>query len=81
MNIIKVQFRGIDYMGRACFRSKNGEYYGSTDIIFNQHDSEGYVRECVKAEDMVWLGNSFGCEPMGTPLPEGYKLQIEDGNG
>lgn len=63
----QVQFYGIDSFGRPVFRSlkfkKN--FFGSTDILFDDEATEEEVLAKIKAEDLLFFGSYFGCEPMG----------------
>ena len=62
-----VKFYGVDTWGRPIFRSETFKknFFGSTDILFDDDATEAEVLEQVKAEHLLFFGNSFGCEPMG----------------
>lgn len=68
---IKIKFRGIDNFNHAVFKtieSINGRhsYFGSVNTLFNYEATEKEVLEKISEDDLVYFGNSFGCEPMGT---------------
>ena len=71
-NTIKVVFEGIDSWNRAVFKSINSkERFGSTDKLVNTEDE---AKALITEQDLVYFGNSFGCEPMGwTPQ---YAIKI-----
>jgi len=70
----KVMYEGIDVWNRAVFRElrehkgsvKPRNRYGSLNDLFPYEEPEAEVLKKVKAEDLVFLGTSFGCEPEGT---------------
>mgnify|MGYP006155915383 CR=1 FL=1 len=66
--LIEVVFEGIDHWYRAVFKSiKTKERFGSLNKLV---DTEDKARTQITEQDLVYLGNSFGCEPMGTS-PQG----------
>ena len=85
---IFVVFRGIDGFNRPVFKElgKKRNYYGCTHELFDWWDEEKDVLEKITEDHLTFFGNSFGCEPEGTPAPnlkiltreqakqKGYKL-------
>ena len=81
-----VKFRGIDRFNRPCFKrvgdTKIPEgkerapsyFYGCTHILFNRDAEEAEVLEKVSEKDLVFFGNTFGCEPDGDPAPADIKI-------
>mgnify|MGYP000047033258 CR=1 FL=1 len=64
----EVVFEGVDPWHRAVFKcTKTKERFGSTDKLVSTEDE---AKELITEQDLVYFGNSFGCEPMGT-APEG----------
>ena len=63
---ILVKFEGIDRFNRPIFKSlKTKSRYGSVDVLFNYDSTEKDVLRKVSEKDLLYFGNSFGCEPMG----------------
>jgi len=63
---ILIKFEGIDYWNRPIFKSlETKSRYGSVDILFDYDETEKEVLKKVNEDDLLWFGNSFGCEPMG----------------
>ena len=77
MSKLQVKYVGIDNWNRPIFKpiSKNSiSYYGSTDILFPYGESESEVKKKVTAEDLVFFGTKFNCEPRG--FKPNNKLEI-----
>jgi len=72
---VLLRFRGIDYFNRPIFKEigKN-VFYGCTDKLYPWDVST--VDIDVKVSDLTFFGNSFDCEPMGTPCPENEEWLI-----
>jgi hypothetical protein len=65
--VIKVKYCGSDHFYRPIFKDVAKEvYYGSTHILLSNHDFKVRGKESLTENDLVYFGNSFGCEPMGT---------------
>ncbi len=82
---LKIKFEGIDYWNRPIFKSINGkDRYGSVNKLFNQNMREDAVLEEIVEDDLLYFGNSFGCEPMGDPagnikiVRPGWSLEKND---
>jgi len=66
-----LRFHGIDYFNRPVFKEINkNSFYGSVDKIYPWNNDGVSLISDVKSEDLVYFGNSFGCEPMGNPCPD-----------
>lgn len=64
----KVKYVGIDSFNRPIFKSlEKKAFYGSTNKLFSYGATEQEVLEKVDENDLCYFGNSFGCEPWGTP--------------
>lgn len=70
---IRLKFVGIDYWNRPVFKVPDKrEYYGSVDILFSEGATEAEVLKKVDTYNLCYFGNSFGCEPMGSEIPDKY---------
>lgn len=66
--MVIVKFEGVDNWQRPIFKDVHSEArYGSFDTLFNKSAREGEVLQQVFYDDLQYFGNSFGCEPVGTP--------------
>jgi len=60
----KIKFYGIDSWNRPIFKSLDRKnYYGSVDRLCSTKEEIEKITEF----DLCFFGNSFDCEPMGTP--------------
>jgi hypothetical protein len=67
---------GIDCSGRLVFKEiDKNSFYGSVTKIYSRSD-EVSIPPDVKSEDLVYFGNTFGCEPTGEPCPDNEKWII-----
>ena len=72
---VKLIFVGIDSWNRPVFKAKNERaYFGSVNELFSEEATEEEVLKKVDIFDLCYLGNSFGCEPMGTSVPDKYYI-------
>jgi len=63
---VKVKFEGIDSWNRPVFKSLlSKSRYGSVDILFDYNTTELKVLEKINEDNLLFFGDSFGCEPMG----------------
>jgi hypothetical protein len=70
---IKLVFVGIDSWNRPIFKDPNKKiYFGDVNQLFDYNATEKEVTEKVTIYDLCYFGNSFGCEPMGTDVPDCY---------
>lgn len=62
-----VVFERIDSFNRPVFQSLlfSKNFFGSVDKLFDLGADEEEVLKQVTAEDLLFFGASFGCEPMG----------------
>lgn len=60
----EVRFYGIDSWSRPIFRSTKypRNFFGSVTKLCNKEDIKNIIEF-----DLCFFGNSFDCEPMGTP--------------
>jgi hypothetical protein len=57
-----LKFVGVDSWSRPIFKDAlRSEFYGSTDKLCGTPEEVSLV----KVSDLLYFGNSFGCEPMG----------------
>ena len=69
-------YEGIDSFNRPVFKDENSRArYGSTGKLFDYCASEDEVLLQVTEADLVYFGNSFNCEPMGTSMPASLRIQ------
>ena len=62
-----VTFEGIDSNNRPVFKGINSCLrYGNCEELFPYQTSEAEVMKKVTSESLVYFGESFGCEPMGS---------------
>ena len=62
---ILIKFEGIDFWNRPIFKSlETKSRYGSVEILCDYNETEKKVLEKVNEDDLLYFGNSFGCEPM-----------------
>jgi hypothetical protein len=65
---IKIHFVGVDYWGKANFRTieKPYRFYACLYSLFADDATEKDVLAEIDEDCLCFCGNSFGCEPMGT---------------
>jgi len=70
----EIKFYGIDSWSRPVFRSKKyvRNFFGSVTKLCNNKEDAEKITEF----DLCFFGNSFDCEPMGTPAKD-IKIVIE----
>jgi len=72
---IKLQFVGIDSWNRPVFRDPNEKkYFGDVCNLFGDDATEADVLKKVTIYDLCYFGEYFGCEPMGTDVPDKYYI-------
>lgn len=69
----RLTFVGVDSWNRPVWRHRN-QYFGSVHKLFSSHANEAEIRQQIDITDLCYFGNGFGCEPLGTPVPDGYYL-------
>lgn len=68
--MVTVRFEGIDSWSRPIFKdTESNARYGDTDNLFSSGTKEAVVIKSVTPLDLVFFGNRFDCEPMGS-LPK-----------
>jgi hypothetical protein len=68
---IFLRLHGIDCFGRLVFKEiDKNNFYGSVTKLYSRNDGVGGIPPDIKSEDLVYFGNTFGCEPMGSPCPD-----------
>jgi hypothetical protein len=70
---MEVKFEGIDSFNRPIFREVAGKYgksstrrFGCVNKLFDYDTPESEVLKEVSEKDLLFFGNKFGCEPMGS---------------
>lgn len=72
---IKLQFIGIDSWNRPIFKDPNAKvYFGDVCNLFNGDATETEVLKKITIYDLCYFGDHFGCEPMGTDVPDKYYI-------
>ena len=76
--MLNVTFKGVDKFNRAVFvekrTGKRSRYFGVLSPLFEYSATEKDVLEKVTPEDLVYFGDSFGCEPYGTNPVDTIKI-------
>lgn len=73
-NVLELKFEGIDSWNRPVFKDRHNNRYGSVDVLM-EYDAEAHeVEDNVTADDLLYFGSTFGCEPMGLPIREKIRL-------
>lgn len=71
----KLIFVGIDNWNRPVWKAPDIKaYYGSVNELFGDEATEEEVRAKVDIYGLCYFGDHFGCEPMGTSVPDRYYL-------
>lgn len=72
---IPLKFVGIDNWNRPVWKAPDIKaYFGSVNELFDYEATEEEVRAKVDIYDLCYFGTFFGCEPMGTDVPDKYYL-------
>jgi hypothetical protein len=70
---IRLQFVGIDNWNRPVFVVPGKkEYYGDVNNLFSWGATEDEVLNKISTYDLCYFGDHFGCEPMGSDIPDQY---------
>jgi len=68
---MNIQFEGIDDFNRPIFKGiDSNQRFGSVDFLFGYESTEKEVLDVISEEDLLYFGNTFECEPMGSAAPE-----------
>jgi hypothetical protein len=72
---IKLIFVGVDNWNRPVWKAPDIKaFYGSTTDLFDYNDTEETVLKKVDTFSLCYFGDSFGCEPMGSSIPDKYYI-------
>lgn len=72
---IRLKWVGIDNWNRPVWKAPDKrEYYGSVNDLFDYEATEEEVLKKVDTYGLCYFGNHFGCEPMGTDVPDKYYI-------
>lgn len=75
---IKLIFVGIDSWNRPVWRDPDKSqraYFGDVNNLFGYEATEEEVRAKIKdVYGLCYFGDHFGCEPMGTDVPDKYYI-------
>ena len=77
MKDLRLKFKRIDDWNRPVFMDDNGRYFGDTDHLFDYTASKGdvlnFYRNMPLNNCICYLGQRFGCEPMGIEIKSNVK--------
>jgi len=72
---VRLKFVGIDNWNRPIWRAPDQKaYYGSVNELFSYGATEQEVLKKVDTFELCYFGTHFGCEPMGTGIPDKYYI-------
>jgi hypothetical protein len=72
---VKLVFKGIDNWNRPVWKDpEESIFFGSVDELFSWGATEEEVLKKVDIYNLCYFGTKFGCEPMGTDVPDKYYL-------
>lgn len=72
---IRLKFIGIDNWNRPVWKAPEEKaYYGSVNELFDYEATEEEVLKKVDTYGLCYMGDHFGCEPMGTDVPDKYYI-------
>lgn len=80
---IILEFKGIDDWNRPIFKLKDKHlFYGDTVNLFSYSQQKNdvldfYKENSQKIKDIIYFGQSFGCEPSSSPLQSDLKIILE----
>lgn len=68
MKTIKIKYAGIDSWNRPVFKALEApaRFFGSVTQLFDDGANEAEVLAKIIEDDLVYFGDYFGCEPMGS---------------
>ncbi len=70
---VRLIYVGIDNWNRPVWKAPDlREYYGSVNELFSYEATEEEVLKKVDTYELCYMGDHFGCEPMGTSVPDKY---------
>lgn len=72
---VKLIFVGIDNWSRPVWKAPDKRaYYGSVNELFSYEATEAEVLKKVDTFGLCYFGDHFGCEPMGSSVPDKYYI-------
>ncbi len=72
---VRLIYVGIDNWNRPVWKAPDlREYYGSVNELFSYEATEEEVLKKVDTYELCYLGDHFGCEPMGSSVPDKYYI-------
>ena len=72
---VKLIFVGVDSWNRPVWKAPDQKaYYGSVNELFDYDDTEETILKKVSTYDLCYFGEHFGCEPIGTDIPDKYYI-------
>ena len=75
LNKRQLKYEGIDDWNRPVFKDHNNNRFGNTDLLFDWKATFEDVDLIISEKHIVYFGDTFGCEPMGTLInPDKIKL-------
>jgi len=75
VNQVRLIWAGVDNWNRPVWKAPDQKaYYGSVTELFNYDDDEATVLKKVDTFELCYFGDHFGCEPMGSSIPDKYYI-------
>lgn len=74
---VRLVFVGIDDLNRPVWRDPDKSkklYFGDVNNLFSWGTTEEEVLKKVETYDLCYFGDHFGCEPMGSSIPDKYYI-------
>lgn len=71
---VRLVYVGIDNWNRPVWKAPDQDkaYYGSVNELFDCEATEAEVLKKVDTYGLCYMGEHFGCEPMGSSVPDQY---------
>ena len=72
---IRLIFVGVDSWNRPVWKAPDTKaFYGSVTKLFSYNETEETILKTVETYDLCYFGDSFGCEPLGSDVPDKYYI-------
>ena len=72
---VRLIWRGVDSWNRPVWKAPDQKaFYGSVTELFNYDATEDEVLKKVDTFELCYFGDHFGCEPMGSSIPDKYYI-------
>lgn len=72
---IRLKFVGIDNWNRPVWKAPDQRaYFGSVNELFDYEATEEEVLKKVDTFGLCYFGDHYGCEPMGSGIPDQYYI-------